>query len=121
MSDIRATVTVETHGREIFASILGNAIRGQNRAGEALLADAVALTPEQTGDLKGAGQVINAEQPGEDTLVVFDRPQAARLHEHPEYNFSHDANPKAQGKYLETPAIQNRDTYLAIIAKEAGL
>jgi len=36
--------------------------------------------------------------------VSYDTPYAARLHEHPEYNFQNGR----QGKYLEEPAMQNR-------------
>lgn len=51
--------------------------------------------------------------------MVFDRPQAARLHEHPEYNFSKDSNPNAQGKYLEGAAIDNKTELGDIVRKEA--
>jgi hypothetical protein len=118
VSDIRAQVAVTNNWQAVMGSILTGAVRGQNKAGDRLLALAVARVPEDTGDLLGAGQVVNAERPGDDTIVVFDRPQAARLHEHPEYNFSKDANPNAQGKYLEGPAIENRAELLKIIATE---
>lgn len=120
MSDIRAQVEITTHGPAMLASLLGGFQRGQNKAGERLLALGVDLAPMDTGDLIGSGQVVNAEQPGDDTLVVFDRPQAARLHEHPEYNFAKDANPNAQGKYLEQPALDHRHELGQIIATEAG-
>lgn len=120
MSDIRSTVNVETHGQAIVALILGHVVVGQNKAGEFLLGQAVDRSPRQQGELIGTGQVVNAEQPGEETLVVFDSPYAARLHEHPEYNFSKKKNPNAQGKYLENAAIENRDNLTAIIQTEAG-
>ncbi len=117
MSDIRAQVTTETHGTVILASILSGLIKGQNLAGEYLLARSAEQVPLDTGDLMGSGQVVNAEQPGEDTLVVYDRPQAARLHEHPEYQFQNGR----KGKYLEDPALENKSTLGQIIAKEGGV
>lgn len=116
MTDVRATVEIHTHGPAIIAQILGNVIRGQNKAGERLLGLSAEQVPLDTGDLMGSGQVVNAEAPGEDTLVVYDRPQAARLHEHPEYNFQNGR----KGKYLEDPAVQNRGELGDIIRTEAG-
>ena len=120
MTGISAQAMVTLDLNAVVGRILLGAVNGQNLAGERLLALSAPQVPFDNGDLLGTGQVVNAEAPGDDTLVVYDRPQAARLHEHPEYNFSTDSNPAAKGKYLEDPAVQNIPELRAIVAKGAA-
>lgn len=120
MTEISAQTSTTFNLNATVGQILMGSVRGQNVAGERLLGLSSLEVPFDLGDLSGAGQVVNAEQPGDDTLVVYDRPQAARLHEHPEYNFSTKSNPGAKGKYLEDPAVQNKQELLDIVATEAG-
>jgi hypothetical protein len=120
MNDISAQVTVTLNFNAVTAEILMGAVRGQNMVGERGLALSSQQVPFDNGDLSESGQVVNAEQIGDTTQIVYDRPQAARLHEHPEYNFSTDSNPGAKGKYLEDPMMQNLPELRAIIAKGAG-
>jgi len=120
MNDISSQVTVTLNFNAVVAEILMGAVRGQNMAGERGLALSSQQVPFDNGDLDGSGQVVNAEQIGDTTQIVYDRPQAARLHEHPEYNFSTDSNPGAKGKYLEDPLMQNVEELRKIIAKGAG-
>jgi len=120
MNDISAQVTVTLNFNAVTAEILMGAVRGQNMVGERGLALSSQQVPFDNGDLSESGQVVNAEQIGDTTQIVYDRPQAARLHEHPEYNFSTDSNPGAKGKYLEDPLMQNLPELRAIIAKGAG-
>ena len=120
MNDVSAQVTVTLNFNAVTAEILMGAVRGQNMVGERGLALSSQEVPFDNGDLSESGQVVNAEQIGDTTQIVYDRPQAARLHEHPEYNFSTDSNPGAKGKYLEDPMMQNLPELRAIIAKGAG-
>ena len=120
MNDISAQVTVTLNFNAVTAEILMGAVRGQNMVGERGLALSSQQVPFDNGDLSESGQVVNAEQIGDTTQIVYDRPQAARLHEHPEYNFSTDSNPGAKGKYLEDPMTQNVEELRKIVAKEAG-
>ena len=120
MNDISSQVTVTLNFNAVVAEILMGAVRGQNMAGERGLALSSQQVPFDNGDLSESGQVVNAEQIGDTTQIVYDRPQAARLHEHPEYNFSTDSNPGAKGKYLEDPMTQNVEELRKIVAKEAG-
>ena len=62
---------------------------------------------------------------GKDEIVAttgFNTAYAARLHEHPEYNFSPpDKNgkriaPESGGKYLERPLFENAERYPKIVA-----
>ncbi|MDZ4046181.1 MAG: hypothetical protein U1E32_10445 [Rhodoglobus sp.] len=101
----------------ISQQILANTRMGVARAGERLLAVSAAEVPLDQGTLMGSG-AVSTPLGGEDieAQVVYDTPYAARLHEHPEYNFQGGR----KGKYLEDPAMENKNELLAIIAKEAG-
>lgn len=56
--------------------------------------------PHDKGTLQNSG---NVEQIGEDVVVGYHTPYAARLHEHPEYHFQKGR----KGKYLEDPIKRN--------------
>lgn len=56
--------------------------------------------PHDTGWLQDTGTV---EQQGDDVIVGYHSEYAARLHEHPEYNFQKGR----KGKYLEDPVVNN--------------
>ena len=47
-------------------------------------------------------------------VLGFNTPYAARLHEHPEYNFS---EPSAGGKYVEQKLLSGHDRLLRVIAE----
>lgn len=89
-------------------------IEGENLAAERLLALSSERAPLDIGTLIGSGTVQPAADPEAGAAVIFDTPYAARLHEHPEYNFQG----ARQGKYVEEPALENRDELGEIIAKK---
>ena len=89
---------------------------GENLAAERLLALSSEQVPFDIGTLSGSGTVKPATTPEGGAAVVYDTPYAARLHEHPEYNFQGGR----KGKYLEDPAMENRDELAAIIAKKVS-
>lgn len=68
---------------------------------EAVLSDIVtsAVVPKDTGVLEESGFTVIKDAVGE---IIFDTPYARRLYWHPEYNFRHDKNVNAQGKWMET-------------------
>lgn len=101
----------------LSAGILAGVVRGENLAAERLLAVAMPGVPLDIGTLRLSGQVVTATDPEEGSGVVFDTPYAARLHEHPEFNFQ---TPGTGGKYLENPALENRAELGAIIQAEAN-
>jgi len=58
-------------------------------------------------------------------IVAFNTPYAARLHEHPEFEFGHTREKRGRppvqgtgGKYLEKPLSQNREGYMKVVAGE---
>jgi hypothetical protein len=95
--------------------ILEGLVRGETLAAERLLTLSAAVAPFDIGTLVGSGQVEPATDAEEGSAVVYDTPYAARLHEHPEFNFQGGR----QGKYVEEPAVQNRKELGDIIRKEA--
>lgn len=67
---------------------------------EAVLSDIVtsAVVPKDTGILEESGFTVIKDAVGQ---IIFDTPYARRLYWHPEYNFRHDKNVNAQGKWME--------------------
>jgi hypothetical protein len=113
---VRAVVTMTTGFGDVADQILAGIVVGENQAAERLLALAIPRTPLQDGALRGSGHVEQASDAEEGAAVVFDTPYAARLHEHPEYSFT---GPGTGGKYLENPALENKQELGDIIRKAA--
>ena len=125
---IRAQAQITINMGGVLAEIFGNAVAGQNLAGERLLALSAAEVPLDAGGLVASGQVEPATGPGEDTLVVYDTPYAARWHEDKALvdslgrSYPRGANfgNGRKSHYLSDPALQNKSELRAIIAKAAG-
>lgn len=115
---VRGHVSMTNNFGAVTEEILQRLVVGENKAAERGVALAVDLSPMDQGNLRAAHQVEPATDPTEGANVVVDAPQAARLHNHPEYNFSTDANPKAQGLWVETAMIENKGELGDIIRKE---
>lgn len=114
---VRASVQVTIN--DPSAQIAERVVTGLNLAAERGLALSMHGVPmSNVGTLAGSGTVEPAKTIEDDALVVFDTPYAARLHEHPEYNFSKDANPNAQGKWVEEAMLQGKDELGAIVRKQ---
>jgi hypothetical protein len=114
---VDASVSVTSNFGEATQMALAGILRGETLAAERLLALSLPRTPLRDGLLRGSGAVIPAVDPQEGAAVTYDTPYAARLHEHPEYNFS---QPGTGGKYLENPAMESSAELGKIIATEAG-
>ena len=111
---VRVEVQVTSNLRGLTAGIETSLMSGLNLAAERLLTLSSVEVPLEIGTLQASGTVERAASPDEGAAVVYDTPYAARLHEHPEYNFQGGR----KGKYLEDPALANRDELGAIIAAE---
>ena len=111
---VQVTVTVESNIHSVLADADERLSRGETMAAHRLLALSSVEVPFELGTLDESGQVLPAEDPEQGAAVVYDTPYAARHHEHPEYNFQGGR----KGKYLESPALANRDELGAIIAAE---
>lgn len=115
---VRAEVIVESRFGVFAADLPDRLVRGENVAAEALLGFSLEEVPFDIGTLAGSGAVEPATDPDEGAAVSYDTPYAARLHEHPEFNFSKDSNPGAKGKYLEDPALERKAELGAIMVAE---
>lgn len=115
---VRVEVVAESRFAGIAREVRTDLVAGENLAAERLKTLAVARSPWDVGTLAGTAAVVSAQDPDAGAAVTFDTPYAVRLHEHPEYNFSTDSNPNAQGKYLENAAAEGKDELGAIIAKQ---
>lgn len=87
------------------------AARGLGMALEHLLGEARKLVPIEEGTLERSGV---AAVDGLAGVVAFDTPYAVRQHE--ELTWRHDAG--RQAKYLEQPAMAERETMNALIAAQ---
>lgn len=114
---VDASVSSTSNFGQVSDMVLAGILRGETLAAERLLALSLPRTPLRDGPLRETGAVVPAVDPQEGAAVTFDTPYAARLHEHPEYNFS---EPGTGGKFLENPAMENSRELGQIIATEAG-
>lgn len=106
-------VTSTVNGSAQVDQIVTGHLHGLNLAGERLLSLSAVEVPFELGNLSDSGATVPAETLEEGVAVVYDTPYAARLHEHPEFNFQNGR----KGKYLEDPAMQNREELGQIVAK----
>lgn len=114
---VRAEVSISGRkAADIGEELIGRLMQGQTLAAERLLALSNAEAPLDIGTLIGSSTVVPATSPEEGAAVVYDTPYAARLHEHPEYNFQGGR----KGKYLEDPAIENRRELGDIIRRQVS-
>lgn len=116
---VRADVQMTVKFGSSMDSIFAGTVQGMNLASEFLLGESVDRVPMDIGTLAGSGAATHTNDMETPATVSFDGHQAARLHEHPEYNFSKKSNPNAQGKWLENAAIENKSEIGNIIRAAA--
>lgn len=113
---IQVDVSMTNNFRAITDEIRGRLRQGVALSAERLLALSAEQVPLDEGTLQGSGSVSTPLASRDEIVsqVVYDTPYAARLHEHPEYNFQGGR----KGKYLEDPALENKGELGDIIRKE---
>lgn len=88
---------------QIFLAAMGGAQRlGLFAVGSEVMRLSQIEVPHDEGTLQNSGTV---EVDGDNIIVGYHTPYAARLHEHPEYRFKKGR----KGKYLEDPIHRNAD------------
>jgi hypothetical protein len=98
---------------EIASKVDNISMQALEEMGDTLLNLSSAEVPHDEGTLQSSGSVV----PGDNEVEVgYHTPYAARLHEHPEYNFQGGR----KGKYLEDPLKHNLSKWLDIFGKEMG-
>jgi hypothetical protein len=115
---VTASVNITNNFGAITAEIRGRLTHGLDLAAERGKTLAVERSPWDQGTLAGSHTVEHATSPEKGAQVVADTPYAARLHDHPEYNFSTDSNPNAQGKWVEEAILDAKSELGRIVAKE---
>lgn len=115
---VRATVTMTNNFGAVSEEIERRLIAGESKAAERGKALAVDRSPWDQGTLAGAHTVEHATDSTEGAAIIVDAPQATRLHEHPEYSFSTDANPNAEGKWVENAIVENKGELGEIMREE---
>lgn len=116
---VHAQVTMTIPDGSSIAEITPGVLRGINLGAERGLALSLRGVPMRDAILAGSGTVEPATDIEEGAAVVFDTPYAVRLHEHPEYNFSKDANPNAEGKWVENAMLRGKAEIGEIMRTEA--
>ena len=84
--------------------------QGLRKIGDEILRLSQREVPHDTGQLQNTGKVEETDAYVE---VGYHKVYAARLHEHPEYNFKNGR----KGKYLEDPIKNNLSTFLNYFAE----
>jgi hypothetical protein len=91
------------HGDKIANQIKEAEVEALREVSEYVLETANRTVPHQDGDLERSGATSVDEQERQ-AAISYDTPYAARLHEHPEYNFQG----KGRGKWLELTMIEEK-------------
>ena len=93
-----SNVRITWNGSRAIAAIRTATEKGVSDALEYLLEKSNSIAPLDEDTLIRSGETdINVGSKGVEGSVFYDTPYAAKLHEHPEYNFQNGR----QGKYLE--------------------
>ena len=127
MAQLRAQVGINMGMDGAVAAILLGAVKGQNLAGERLLALSSAEVPLADSTLTDSGKVEPAADIGDDTLVVYSAPYAARWHEDQalvdnlgrRYSGGSTFQGGRKSHYLSDPALQNKAELRQIVKNAA--
>lgn len=87
-------VKVDWNGKKLIGKVDKQRKKVLQDAAETLLEESKQRVPHDEGILENSGNTSVAK---DESSVYYDTPYAARLHEHPEYNFKG----KGEGKWLE--------------------
>ncbi|WP_404358499.1 minor capsid protein [Cytobacillus firmus] len=76
---------------------------GQKQLDQEVLKGSNYFIPKETGELEKSG--LRHSQIGKGK-IIWDTPYARKLYYNPQYNFSKDANPNAQGLWFEAAKVR---------------
>ena len=110
-------IRIRWNGRQALATLRAATRAGVADALEHLLTETNKIAPFDEGTLTRSGDTdIEDGVKGVKGSVFYDAPYAARLHEHPEYNFQNGR----EGKYLEKTALREASTVREYIRRSIG-
>ncbi|HBI6897756.1 TPA: hypothetical protein K8N32_001360 [Clostridium perfringens] len=100
---MKAKVTIKLDRTKIN-TLINARNKALEQTTEAILSDikTSAVVPKDSGELERSGFVDLSRIDSGVTSIIFDTPYARRLYWHPEYNFRHDKNTNAQGKWMQS-------------------
>lgn len=84
-------------------------LQAQRQLDNDVLKDSNFYVPNDLGNLEASGILHSKLGDGE---ITWQTPYARRLYYNPEYNFSKDKNPNAQGLWFEAAKSANRDKWV---------
>ena len=95
---MKANVTVKWYGDLAIEKQRTAAKKAIHDAAEYMLEESNKIVPFDLGELQTSGDTdVDVNLSGVSASIFYDTKYAARLHEHPEYNFQNGR----EGKYLE--------------------
>lgn len=112
---IRTNVQVQLN--DIAANIEKRRQKAQVVLDQQILKDSNNYAPMDTGEL--VRSAIRSSRIGQGQ-IIYDTPYSRRLYYNPQYNFSRDVNPRAQGLWFEAAKAAHLQEWLSIVAKEMG-
>ncbi|EHK2400416.1 hypothetical protein KCL50_001383 [Clostridium perfringens] len=100
---MKAKVTIKLDRTKIN-TLINARNKALEQTTEAILSDikTSAVVPKDSGELERSGFVALSKLDDGIASIIFDTPYARRLYWHPEYNFRHDKNINAQGKWMQS-------------------
>jgi len=101
---ISTSVTVDLRTREFRNAVRNDVNSAIQISAEKILQDSKTECPFDTGVLENSGVVV-FDATTHKATIAYNTPYAARLHEHPEYNFQG----KGKGKWLQRAIERNRN------------
>lgn len=112
---IRTRVKIQLN--DLQSTIDKRVQKGQVILDEQVLKDSNNYAPLDTSEL--INSAIRMSRIGEGQ-IIYSTPYARRLYYNPQYNFSKDKNPNAQGLWFEAAKANHLQDWLDIVAKTMG-
>lgn len=106
---MRVTVTFD---KNLKKKLEGFTVKGQEVLDSEVLKSSNVYVPMDEGELMRSSLRHTEFGTGK---IVWDMPYARKLYYNPQYNFSKDTNPQAQGLWFEAAKAADKDKWIAII------
>ena len=112
---IRTNVQVQLN--DVAANIEARKRKAQAVLDQQILKDSNNYAPMDTTELVRSGIRMSMIGQGQ---IIWDTPYARHLYYNPQYNFSKDVNPQAQGLWFEAAKAAHLPEWVGITAREMG-
>lgn len=110
-------INVKSDLSGVYKAIERKEKRMKEALGQQILKDSNYFAPQDTGLLIGSSVVSSNFQK---LQLVWDTPYARRLYWNPQFNFSKDKNPNAQGKWYEAAKSMYLSEWVRMAEKVAN-